>query len=93
MKVYSNIKPFNYFYHIQPKNPLLTLVRFCENLIEIENGWQYDEYCVEIKTCENVEEYIQNHYLELHAEAIGKKSAIQTLSNEIDSLLISILEV
>lgn len=86
MKAYSNQKPPAYFSHTQPRNPSITLVRFCDNPIEIENGWQYDEYTVEIATRPNTDEYIQNHYMELHAEAMGGPSAVQQLAANLDYL-------
>lgn len=94
MIVYSPEKPSACFYHAQPRNPEKTLVRFTENarqeIINVfgENmtQWVYDEYTVEIDTQPNMDEYIQNHYIELHAEAVGGQSAIQSLSNGIDAI-------
>ena len=76
MKVYSKVKPSNYFYHILPTNPLITVVRFCENPMDIYGMWEYDEYSVELSTCDNVEEYILNHLNELNADAIAGASII-----------------
>lgn len=86
MKAHSFGKPPNYFYYVNPRNTSLTTVRFCDNLTEVKDGWEYSEYRVEIPTCSNMDEYIQNHYMELHAEAIGGPSAIQQLYANFDYL-------
>lgn len=84
LKIYSDKKPPDYFYHIQPRNKALTLVRFCENQIESENGWQYDEHTVEVMTRSNMDEYIRRHYTELKAEALRAPSMIEKISANLD---------
>lgn len=86
MKVYSFEKPPAYFYHTQPRNPSKTLVRFCDNAVETESGWQYDEFCIEVETRENMDGYIKNHLKELRAEAIGGASIIEQLCATVDYL-------
>lgn len=84
MKVNSEVRPPSFFFHTQPRNHALTLIHFCDNPTETEAGWQYDEYAVEIATRPNMNEYIQNHYMELHAEAMGGPSAVQQLAANLD---------
>lgn len=94
MRVFSQQKPPLYFYHAQPRDPSRILVRFCENIQEYStktdifefNGWKYDEYTVEIPKCDNVNEYVKNHYTELKAEAMGGASAFEQLSAKFDYL-------
>lgn len=94
MTVYSSEKPSAYFYHVQPRNPEKTLVRFTENarqeIIDVFDEsvtqWVYDEYTVEIDTQPNMDEYIQNHLNELRAEAKGGASMIEQLCATVDYL-------
>lgn len=86
MKTYSYKKPPSFFFHTQTRAPSLTMVRFCDNPIETGTGWEYDEYIVEVATRPNMKEYIQNHYMELHAEAMGGPSAVQQLAANLDYL-------
>lgn len=94
MIAYSNKQPGSYSYHEQPRDRTKTLVRFHDNIRqetteisgESADIWVYDEYTIEVETRVNMDEYIQNHYIELHAEAVGGQSAIQSLSNSIDAI-------
>lgn len=62
MKRISSIKPKPYFFHVQPKNPLKTLIRFCENVKQIESYWEYDEYALELPTTNDLEVNINTNY-------------------------------
>lgn len=94
MKVYSSEKPSTYFYHVQPRNPSKTLIRFCENARQETKEvfgkkitqWVYDEYAVEVETRPDMDEYIQNHMNELRAEAKGGASIIEQLCATVDYL-------
>ncbi len=94
MIVYSSEKPSIYFYHVQPRTPQKTLVRFCENArqetTEIfgqsTTQWVYDEYTVEVDTRPEMDEYIKNHLNELRAEAKGGASMIEQLCATVDYL-------
>lgn len=52
--------------------------------MEAENGWEYDEYIVEVETKPNMDEYIQNHWNELRQEAVGGMSLVEHLYAKID---------
>lgn len=93
MIVYSSEKPSAYFYHVQPRNPEKTLVRFCKNprqetteaFGQSTTQWVYDEYTVEIDTQPNMDEYIKNHLNELRAEAKGGASAVTQLMAQMEA--------
>lgn len=88
MKAYSNQKPPAYFFHTQPRNPSITLVRFCDNPTETESGWQYDEYHLEMADRPDLKEYVQNHYNELLQEAKGGPSEMERLRADLDYVLL-----
>lgn len=83
-KVFSTNKPPAYFYHKQPRDPNNTLVRFCVNETAVDSGWEYDEYTIEVPTTIDIDKYIQNHFVELRAEAVGGASAMQQLYANLD---------
>lgn len=94
MIVYSSEKPSAYFYHVQPRNPEKTLVRFCKNprqetteaFGQSTRQWVYDEYTVEVNTRPDMDEYIRNHLNELRVEAMGGASMIEQICATIDYL-------
>ena len=88
MKVNSSERPHKFYFFQNPRNKTRTVVRFCQNVVQNDNGkgFDYDEYEIEIEKTEQVEAYIQSHYEELLAEASGGPSAVQKLYAYFDYL-------
>lgn len=84
MKVYSDKKPPAFFYHVLPRNNRIVMVRFCDNPVETESGWEYDEYTVEIEHQPNIDEHIKTNYIELHTKALGWDVIAQKMYANLD---------
>lgn len=70
MKVFSTIKPEKILIHVQSRDKNLSLVRFRENIVSFTkvsdfgeiNGYEYDEYVLEMPTSTNLEININSNY-------------------------------
>ena len=60
MKVNGSINPPRFTLETNPRRPNFRLARFHANAIETENGWEYDEYCLEFPTSDTLEAEIDN---------------------------------
>ena len=78
MRVTGDNAPLNAFsVEEQPKHPGYFLIRFYENIQPYSsdkgdtstNGYEYDEYYLEIENRQDLTSYIQAHFDELFAEA------------------------
>ena len=75
MKVNGSINPPRFTLETNPRRPNLRLTRFHENAIETENGWEYDEYCLEFPTSDTLEAEIKAHYGEYLKRAMEAEGA------------------
>lgn len=92
MKVQGDLNPGLYSYHEQPRDRSKVLVRFYENVHEIQeenySGYEYDEYYLEIDNRENIGDYIKNHFMELKAEAKNEGSLLEKLRADLDYVML-----
>lgn len=85
---------YSYFHSIENEKEII--VCFYENIQEYfnknkkENVYKYDEYRTTIKTesCEDVDDYILNHYTELFAKAKKGPSALEQIRADVDYILL-----
>lgn len=78
MKVNSSVSPLEFTIEENPRRPDYRLVRFHENAKKIENGWEYDEYCLELPAYDALEADVEAHfdeYLRRAMEAEGASDA------------------
>ena len=75
MKVNGSINPPRFTLETNPRRPNFRLARFHENAIETENGWEYDEYCLEFPTSDTLEVEIKAHYGEYLKRAMEAEGA------------------
>ena len=75
MKVNGSINPPRFTLETNPRRPNFRLTRFHENAIETENGWEYDEYCLEFPTSDTLEAEIEAHYGEYLKRAMEAEGA------------------
>ena len=75
MKVNGSINPPRFTLETNPRRPNFRLARFHENAIETENGWEYDEYCLEFPTSDTLEAEIEAHYGEYLKRAMEAEGA------------------
>ena len=75
MRVSSSVSPLAFTLEENPRRPNFRLARFHENAIEAENGWEYDEYCLEFPTSDTLEAEIEAHYGEYLKRAMEAEGA------------------
>ena len=75
MKVSSSVSPQTFTLETNPRRPNFRLARFHANAIETENGWEYDEYCLEFPTSDTLEAEIEAHYGEYLKRAMEAEGA------------------
>ena len=75
MKVNGSINPPRFTLETNPRRPNFRLARFHANAIETENGWEYDEYCLEFPTSDTLEAEIEAHYGEYLKRAMEAEGA------------------
>ena len=75
MKVSSSISPLAFTLETNPRRPNFQLTRFHENAIATENGWDYDEYCLELPASDTLEADVETHYDEYLRRAMESESA------------------
>ena len=75
MKVSSSVSPLAFTLETNPRRPNFRLTRFHANAIETENGWEYDEYCLEFPTSDTLEAEIEAHYGEYLKRAMEAEGA------------------
>ena len=75
MKVNGSITPPRFTLETNPRRPNFRLARFHANAIETENGWEYDEYCLEFPTSDTLEAEIEAHYGEYLKRAMEAEGA------------------
>ena len=75
MKVTSSVSPLAFTLETNPRRPNFRLTRFHANAIETENGWEYDEYCLEFPTSDTLEAEIKAHYGEYLKRAMEAEGA------------------
>ena len=75
MKVSSSMSPLAFTLETNPRRPNFRLARFHANAIETENGWEYDEYCLEFPTSDTLEAEIEAHYGEYLKRAMEAEGA------------------
>ncbi len=89
MKVHGDVKPTSLFtIEKMPKNKGFCLVRFFENAKAIDNGWEYNEYHLEIRDIENLADYVENNYSKLFEQAKANEPVdeIADLKDEVERL-------
>jgi hypothetical protein len=77
MKVNGSINPPRFTLEANPRRPNFRLARFHENAIETENGWEYDEYCLEFPTSDTLEAEIEAHNADYLKQAIEAEAATE----------------
>jgi hypothetical protein len=75
MKVNGSINPPRFTLEANPRRPNFRLARFHENAIETENGWEYDEYCLEFPTSDTLKAEIEAHYADYLKQAMEAEGA------------------
>jgi len=75
MKVSSSVSPLAFTLETNPRRPNFRLARFHENAIETENGWEYDEYCLELPASDTLEVEVEAHYDEYLHRAMEAEGA------------------
>ena len=75
MKVTSSVSPLAFTLEENPRRTDFRLARFHENAIKTENGWEYDEYCLEFPTSDTLEAEIEAHYWEYLKQAMKAENA------------------
>ena len=75
MKVTSSVSPLAFTLETNPRRPNFRLTRFHENAIETENGWEYDEYCLEMLASDTLEADVETHYDEYLRRAMESAGA------------------
>lgn len=75
MKVSSSISPLAFTLETNPRRPDFRLARFHENAIATENGWEYDEYCLEMPASDTLEAEVEAHYDEYLRRAMESEGA------------------
>lgn len=82
MKVISKIKPDLYFSHIQPKKSSKVLIRFHENIKQVEDYWEYEEYILELPILDTLETDIKNNYNAYLSQAKRNDKELMNKINE-----------
>ena len=75
MKVLSSVSPLAFTLETNPRRPNFRLARFHENAIATENGWEYDEYCLEFSASDTLEAEVEAHYDEYLRRAMESAGA------------------
>ena len=75
MKVSSSVSPLAFTLETNPRRPNFRLARFHENAIATENGWEYDEYCLEMLASDTLEADVETHYDEYLRRAMESEGA------------------
>ena len=75
MKVNSSVSPLEFTIEENPRRPDYRLVRFHENAKKIENGWEYDEYCLELPAYDALEADVESRYDEYLRRAMEAEGA------------------
>ena len=78
MKVNGSINPPRFTLETNPRRPNFRLVRFHENAIETESGWEYDEYCLEFPTSDTLKAEIEAHYADYLKQAMEAEGASES---------------
>lgn len=75
MKVNGSINPLRFTLETNPRRPNFRLTRFHENATKTENGWEYDEYCLEFLASDTLEAEIEAHYEAYLKQAMKAENA------------------
>lgn len=89
MKVHGDNKPASLFtIEKMPKHKGFCLVRFFNNAKEADNGWQYDEYHLELEDTGDLATYVESNYNGLfeQAKAMEPIDEVADLKEEIERL-------
>ena len=92
MRVHGDVNPPAFTVEKQPKHSGYYLVRVYKNAVPYKSsdyeGWEYEEYHLEMRERPDLQTYVQNHYNELFQEAKGGPSEVEQLRADMDYILL-----